>query len=325
MAEDWIWTRYWHFDRVASCMDGAGLRNYVEEVAAGWRTFFRRLPPNSTILDLCTGNGAIALLAAEVGRVTEKDFVVIGVDGAAIDPKRHVQKYREDLERIEFRASVDVEKLPLANCSVSAIVSQYGIEYSDLSKSLAEVGRVLSRSGCLRFVLHAADGAVAEAANKSVEEANYLLERVDLPGAAARCLEAVLSIERDPAVQPDARRIADESYNRFQAALTATAQYLHSATEQKMVQTSISVLADTFAKRAYFDLPKLLDKVEEVRTEIVGHKGRSMALIMAAVTDEDLSVISDMLRAAAIPEVVCSRLTRHGRLIGYVIEGSRDI
>jgi SAM-dependent methyltransferase len=305
-------------------MDAAGLQNYSEEVAAGWRAFFEELPPGSTVLDLCTGNGAIALLAAEVARKRGVDLVVIGVDSAAIDPMRHVGKFREDLKGIHFRPGVQVEDLPFADHSACAIVSQYGIEYSDLDRSLTEVGRVLSPSGRIRFVLHASDGIVAEGAARCAKDADFLLDQIDLPGAAARCLQAVLSFEREPAAPPDKRAVAEESFDRFQAALEAAASYVGSATDPEMIRVSGSVLADTFSKRAYFDLPRLLAKVDEVTTEIAAHRARSLALVRSAVSPEDLSAISDRLGGAGVSEVRWSPLTKKGRLIGYVLEGSRE-
>ena len=46
-----IWSRYWQYDRIASCFDGAGRTNYSEEIAGGWRTFFADLPAGACILD----------------------------------------------------------------------------------------------------------------------------------------------------------------------------------------------------------------------------------------------------------------------------------
>ncbi|HEV2079713.1 MAG TPA: methyltransferase domain-containing protein [Allosphingosinicella sp.] len=323
MDQDWIWSRYWQYDRVASCMDGAGVGNYAEEVAAGWRRFFEELPPQSRVIDLCTGNGAIALIAAQVARRKENGMAIVGVDRAAIDPGSYVNKFREDLDRIDFRAGVEAEELPFPDESASAIVSQYGIEYSDMERSIAEAARVLAPSGRIRFVLHAAEGVVAAGAVATVRDADFLLREIDLPGAAAECLSAVLAVERGSPSQPGNRELAEESVARFQAALAAAEQYMASATEPAMIHTAGSVLADTYSKRGYFDLPQLLAKVEEVRTEIMAHKGRSSALVEAAVGRKDLGRMSERLRSAGVPEVSCSPLTKDDRLIGYVLEGSR--
>ena len=44
MSDGGIWDRYWHFDRIASCFDGAGATNYDDCIADGWRAFFAGLP-----------------------------------------------------------------------------------------------------------------------------------------------------------------------------------------------------------------------------------------------------------------------------------------
>src|SRR5687768_15552217 len=73
MPETSIWNDYWHFDRLSS-FDDVGQTNYREDIAAGWKSFFDSLPDGASILDLCTGNGAIAVMAAEAGRHGGKNF-----------------------------------------------------------------------------------------------------------------------------------------------------------------------------------------------------------------------------------------------------------
>src|SRR4030095_8608677 len=61
------WNRFWNYDRLASFGTGVGAGNYGDEIAAGWREFFLGLPAGARVLDLCTGNGAIAVMALEAG------------------------------------------------------------------------------------------------------------------------------------------------------------------------------------------------------------------------------------------------------------------
>ena len=102
--------------------------------------FFAELPEGARILDLATGNGAIAVLAVEAG----KGFAVTGADLAAVEPSAFVTQNRAELDQITFLASTPAEALPLPDASIDAIVSQYGVEYSDLSRSLPEAVRVLA-------------------------------------------------------------------------------------------------------------------------------------------------------------------------------------
>ena len=322
--DSWVWSRYWQYDRVASCMDGAGATNYDEEVAQGWRDFFESLTPHTDILDLCTGNGAIALIAAEVSRRKAGGMAITGVDKAQIDPAAHVTKFRQDLDAIRFMAGVAAEDLPFADCSFGAVVSQFGIEYSDTHRSGAEVIRVLAPGGRVRLVVHAAEGAIAAGTKEVLSEADFLLEESDLPGVAARCLEAVIAVERNPGASAQARTLAEQQVRNFREALARAAERLKHATDKAMIRNTASVLADTYKKRGYFELPELLAKVEEVRTEIVAHRGRSIALANAAVSEEGLRALCDQWGAAGL-ELTYSPLHKRERLIGYVVNGTKGV
>ncbi|HST35104.1 MAG TPA: class I SAM-dependent methyltransferase, partial [Allosphingosinicella sp.] len=226
MPDGGIWDQYWHYDRIASCFDGAGDANYGESVAAGWRAFFADLARGACILDLCTGNGAVPLIAAGDGRAS----AIVAVDRAAIDPPAFVSRHAALYAAVAFRGGVDVEALPLPDGGFDAVTSQYGIEYSDLGKSLPEAVRMLAPGGRIRFVVHAADGVVARDAKAVIVDANLLLDEIDLPGHAARCFGAVLAAERGGGETA----LADSSFAAFQEALTRTADGIAAAADRTM-------------------------------------------------------------------------------------------
>jgi SAM-dependent methyltransferase len=305
-----IWNQYWHYDRIASCFDGAGARNYADSIADGWRAFFADLTKGACILDLCAGNGAAALLAAEDKRAAR----ILAVDQAEIDPPAFVSRHAELYAAIEFRGGTNVEALPFGDGGFDAVVSQYGIEYADLSRALPEAVRMLAPGGRLRFVVHAADGVVAEGAKAMIADADLLLDEIDLPGHAARCFEAVLAAERDGG---DAR-LADASLAGFQDALLRTARHVPQASDRTMFKNSGAVLLDTFQRRGHFDLAQLLDKTAEVRTEIAAHRGRLDALVRAALDAKQAAAMAEQL--GALGGVAASRpLEGPEGLIGHVV------
>ena len=317
-----IWTRYWQFDRIASCFDGAGATNYDEAVAAGWSRFFGELPPDSRILDVCTGNGAAALMAAEVSRARGKGFRIVGIDRAEIDPAHYVTRHREALGAIEFRGGTAAEALPFGDASFDAVVSQYGIEYSQLEKSLGEAVRVLAPGGRLRFVLHAAEGECRRQSERVVDEADALLA-TGVVDAAIRAVEAVCHVERNPGSPPAAIEAADAAFAAFEKALLKTGDLIETATEKQMVQSSGACLLDTFQKRGYFPVPALIAKIEEVRAEVLAHRGRLAALVHASRSKSDLARIEAQLRALGIDNVESSQIEREGQLIAHAVAGER--
>ena len=317
MSESWIWDRYWHFDRIASCCDGAGAANYDDSVAAGWRAFFGGLPTGARFLDLCTGNGAAALIAAEVGRREAKGFEIVAVDQAAIDPPAYVTRHAQDLAAIRFVPGTNVEALPFPDASFDAAISQYGIEYSDLVRSLPEAVRVIAPGGCLRLVVHAAEGAVAAGARTVIAEADLLLGEIGLTGAAARCFAALWAVEREGSAD---RQAADEAFAAFQDALERTARQIPQAQDATMFKNSGAVLLDTFQRRGRFDLDQLLAKAQEIEAEIRAHRGRLAALVEAALDAPQAAGLADQLKEAGADEAASAPLHHGGDLIGHVVE-----
>lgn len=316
MTDAAIWNRYWHYDRIASCFDGAGAANYDERIADGWRSFFRGLPDGARILDLCTGNGAAALIAAEIGRARGGGFAIHAVDQAAIDPPAYVTRHAEDLAAIAFHGGTRVEALPFADGSFDAAISQYGIEYSDLERSLPEAMRVLAPGGRLRLVVHAAEGEVAAGARRVIAEADLLLGEIDLTGAARRCFEALWAVEREGGGD---RQRADEAFAAFQEALAKTARQVPQAHDPTMFRNSGAVLLDTFRRRGHFDLDQLLAKPAAIEAEIRAHRGRLVALVEAALDSAGAEAIAERLRAAR-GQAESLPLRNGSVLIGHVVQ-----
>jgi len=309
-----IWSQYWQYDRIASCFDGAGQTNYADEIADGWRRFFEALPEGTRILDLCTGNGAAALIAAETARERAGNFRIVAVDQADIDPASHVSRHEEDYASIIFLRGTGIEALPFPGAGFAAVISQYGIEYTDLERSLPEAVRMVAPGGRLRFVIHAADGVVARDARAVIADADLLLEEIDLPGHATRCFEAVLAVERGGGDTA----LADRHFVAFQTALERTARHVPEAADRTMFKNSGAVLLDTFQRRGHFDLEQLLAKAEQVRTEITAHRGRLDALVRAARDAKQADAMADRLNA--LGGVAASRpLDGPQGLIGHVV------
>ena len=87
------WDSFWRYDRLSSFHAAPGAPNYGPPVADGWRAFFRSLPDGAQVLDLATGNGAIAVLAVEA----DKHFIVAGTDLADVRPADFVTTARAAL------------------------------------------------------------------------------------------------------------------------------------------------------------------------------------------------------------------------------------
>ncbi len=182
----WAWDQYWCDGRLASC-GGTGGANYQPTITEAWRRFFGRLAGGARILDVCTGNGAIARLAAEVATRRGIRFAIDAFDSAAIVPDAMPTGIGRDM--ISFRERIAAESTPYPADCFDCLVGQYAIEYTELDRSLPEMVRV-SKSNCrVRFMIHAREGDVVAAARRQLGDIERLRRTGDIFAVARKLVK----------------------------------------------------------------------------------------------------------------------------------------
>ena len=148
-----FWGEYWAEGPLTSMVDGFET-NYQGELRDLWLQFFSAFPARSRLLDIGTGNGAIAMFAAEYSRHEEQDFELHGADRALIDPRRSLKEKAELVDSITFHSEAAAENLPFEDQWFDGISGQYAFEYTRHTDALAELWRVLKPGGRICFVMH---------------------------------------------------------------------------------------------------------------------------------------------------------------------------
>jgi len=76
--------------------------------------------------------------------------------------------------RVQFRSGCAAEQLPFADASFALVVSQWGLEYSDLNLSVPEILRVLAPQGRVQLLLHHVDALPVRLAAEEIEHLEWL-------------------------------------------------------------------------------------------------------------------------------------------------------
>ena len=152
------WSTYWQSGVMTSLpMDFK--KNYDGELADFWRGIMNQNTGHTQILDLCTGNGAVAILLQELATELGQSVSITAVDASSIHPEMVARQFPEKLpviERIKFMGQCLVEDMAQQlSGPYDLIVSQYGIEYCDIGGAAQAVKSLLSPDGRLVFVSHA--------------------------------------------------------------------------------------------------------------------------------------------------------------------------
>lgn len=287
------WDSFWRYDRLSSFHAAPGAPNYGPPIADGWCAFFASLATRSRVLDIATGNGAIAVLAVEAGDA----LVVTGADLADVRPAKFVTTATAALDRVTFLANTPAEALPLGDASVDAIVSQYGIEYSDLARSIPEAVRILVPGGRLRFAIHAAEGVIARDTANSIADADFLIA-LDLVTLAARSATGLTA---------------------FNAGLKAIADRAPTATDKAMLASVHKGLCDAYD----FRRGELVACATRLQAEITAHRDRQSALLAAARSNEQMQGIGEQLRMLGLTAITHGEQRDRADLIGHVVEANR--
>lgn len=244
------WETYYRGGTLATCPtspDGG----YDLELRAAWAAFFAALPSSARVLDVGTGNGAVALIARETAIELGRAWEIHGSDLAQIDPARHVRDGASRFASVSFHPGVAMENLPFADESFDAVSGQYALEYADTAAALTQVRRVLKPGGRAQFIVHHTESLLVRNAHLSLREAQLVLDGTQV----YRHLRRLATMEQ--LVPGTTQRAADE--------LRGAIQTLKQALPQARELGGGHILGVTLDA-----VQKLLDLRTRMRPEAVG-------------------------------------------------------
>ncbi|HET7729041.1 MAG TPA: class I SAM-dependent methyltransferase [Usitatibacter sp.] len=216
------WSRYWARGAPHSCIGTYGDR-YGGVIAACWRDVFAGLPDGARVLDIATGNGALPRLLLDHCR--EPGVTCDAVDLATVHLPWLASVTTAERRRVRLHGGVDAGALPFADGTFDLVVSQYGLEYTDLARSVPELLRVLSPRGGVAMVLHHAQGRPATLAALEIGHIRWLTGEGGWFDATAAMIEPMAraaTFGGRASLQGDARaNAARERFNTVQNELAA--------------------------------------------------------------------------------------------------------
>ena len=142
-------------------------QGYEGAVAEWWQAHVDTVAPESVVLEVACGNCSLLPVLAKSGKASK----YIGVDLARVGISEVARKELESSSiDVIVHAETAAEDIPEADASVDTVVSVFGVEYSDLDRSLAEIQRVLKPGGRLLALIHHDESVVTTMSRRAVSE-----------------------------------------------------------------------------------------------------------------------------------------------------------
>ncbi len=173
------WSNYWKQGLIDSC--SGTIKSSDSEILKYWMNVAATIQQNDTVVDLCTGAGAVIRELLQV-QATEKTSGVkyIGVELSSYSGQKENFLKAFPSQNIELLNDTATNNIPLENHSVNKLVSQFGIEYALDSSFYREVARLLKPKGTFHAVLHHSDSILFRVAEEEVKHYKFIDKKVNL-------------------------------------------------------------------------------------------------------------------------------------------------
>lgn len=155
------WAEYWQ-SGVQTSLPSDFKNNYDGEIYDFWENRVDDLSSGDHVLDVCTGNGAVALIISEIALKQNKSIKITAIDISEINTefiqKNVSQKVWSQIDFISHCPLADIAKY--VDDQYQLVVSQYGLEYTDLNETAEVIFNLIQFGGELAFISHSVDSDV---------------------------------------------------------------------------------------------------------------------------------------------------------------------
>jgi SAM-dependent methyltransferase len=292
------WSSFWQQGFITT-FGASKPNNYDGVVLDFWQEKFSELPQGARILDIACGNGAIGTIAAEISRSNKKDFFIASTDRAVINSELVGDDDARELRNtIQFHSRTPCEMQPFAADSFDLVTSQFGFEYSDIRKTLAEVRRILRSNARFVAISHHADSTLIKAAKIELDIYALAMDELDILGTASRYFDVLGAVNTSSSPTESLASDVNDKMNTFR---TAYPQHECSL----FILGTISFIARS-VKQTTADERRIA--INRAKSDFEFARARLDDMIRAAMDDEKIEVFSIAAKETGFKSTHCLKI-----------------
>jgi len=314
------WDQYWSLGNITSLSDAFD-GNYEGAIASFWKNRLRFLSNNTRILDICTGNGAVALFAAQIALECDFHFEIHGIDMADIHPEHILEAHPEmaaQLQEIRFHPRTAVEKQPFNNNSFDLIVGQFALEYCDVDRAIPELARLLDENGSMVFIIHHKESEILKVARSELDQAHILFDELDL-FSRARSLVMALDSQSVKAKRANTKnRYLEKEQKKLNDALMTIKQKADKYADARFMLRAANHVVTLFRDNMALSRTQKFDYLQQCENHFRGNKERLLDLYRAGFDDAKCIHLRKVCDQAGLHGTDCVQFhNESGKLLGW--------
>jgi ubiquinone/menaquinone biosynthesis C-methylase UbiE len=263
---------------------------YEGAVKDWWVALLEPYSPSADILDIGCGNGALVIPTLEV--LSRGSYS--GVDLAKVEfsaPARAKRNANPGFDA-ELFGQTPAESLPFEDNSFDLASSIYGIEYSDITQSTAEIYRVLRKQGRFQALMHASESVITEMTARALGE--YRDEDMAKIMESLTTIDKELNHLKEPARLKSSRKAEDARENLNKLAN----KYMSNLDPKTGNAIMVQFVGDALK---YFKILKQSDDVRSdylrgLESEFAASRERYIAMANAAMSANQMDGIVKSLK-----------------------------
>lgn len=305
------WSDYWRSGSRDACSLGAtGVQAAV--MSEDWKAYFAAIEGKALVLDVGTGNGTLAELAAEAFVESGHSAEILGIDAAHIHPDEALGKDLPGTISLELKGEVGAEDIPAEAGSFTHIVAQYALEYSNIRKSIPEIFRVLQSGGETRFLIHSHDSKVIENASEDLSALAELLDDMALIRRARRVFKA-----RDLRQKPSTKASVADA--KMEEVLTKLQARVSEGNVSEHHDYFLRTMTDLFGRRLGTSPAQYLEFLDQLSAEMSSYRLRLSQMQEAAKDEAGLKSLTSHMEAAGFSDITHDKQQSEATIFGWLL------
>ncbi|NVJ68203.1 MAG: class I SAM-dependent methyltransferase [Gammaproteobacteria bacterium] len=285
------WSNYWKQGLLDSC--ARTIESADSEITQYWKNVAESIQANQTIVDLCTGAGAVIKeLTQMLGDNEVQSTKFYGVELSSYPNQEVEYKQRIGIANLELFNNTSIEKIPLSDQSVDLLVSQFGVEYALSDDFYSEVARLLKVSGKVNFVMHHSNSILYRVANEEAAHYKFINEEIDLFGILEQ-LVPYFALLKNPAnkAKLDKDPKALQIRNLFNQALNDIKLAASKSNHPDLLHDILNSAGTSLNLARNENKKVALEFIKHLKQQFKDSYGRSIELLDAALSKAELEEV----------------------------------